>query len=185
MTESIEEIDARVAAGTRQLLSKLERDEWCTVAVLTKELDWNYVLRSTGRVVRKLRGRKMRAWPALMDEFGAALQFGDYFGENYPALDECLCDLDWLPTDKGYVLIIVNPEQVLTDDEDNHESPDAERSALVQLLQTAVDTYAEPIELGEYWDRPAVPFDVILVTDAEHRDEVVRRWKAAGAPLED
>jgi hypothetical protein len=47
-----------------------------------------------GRLVRVLRGRKMRMESHLMDEFGAALQFPRCFGENWLALEDCLCDLE-------------------------------------------------------------------------------------------
>lgn len=34
-----------------------------------------------------------------------AMQFPDYFGNNWDALDECLGDMDWLPAD-GYLLVL-------------------------------------------------------------------------------
>ena len=46
--------------------------------------------------VRTVRGRKMRTVGRLFDEMAAALQFPHYFGENWPAFDECLADIDWL-----------------------------------------------------------------------------------------
>ena len=51
----------------------------------------------------------MRRLPDLMNEFGAALQFFDGFGENWHALKECLSYLDeWLPA-TAYVLVVSNP----------------------------------------------------------------------------
>ena len=41
-----------------------------------------------GAAIRKLRGHKMHGVPELMEEFGAALQFFDDFGENWHALKE-------------------------------------------------------------------------------------------------
>ena len=46
--------------------------------------------------VRTVRGRKIRTVGRLFDEMAAALQFPYYFGENWPAFDECLADIDWL-----------------------------------------------------------------------------------------
>lgn len=34
---------------------------------------------------------------ALLEELDRRLQFPDYFGENWDALDECIRDLSWLP----------------------------------------------------------------------------------------
>ena len=34
---------------------------------------------------------------ALLDALYNALRFPDYFGGNWDALDECICDLSWLP----------------------------------------------------------------------------------------
>jgi hypothetical protein len=33
---------------------------------------------------------------ALLDALSVALHFPDYFGRNWNALDECICDLSWL-----------------------------------------------------------------------------------------
>src|SRR5713226_2851173 len=62
-----------------------------------------------------LRGSKMRTLDALFDEFGAALQIPGYFGENWPAFDECLNDLSWLPAE-AYVLILTQAEELLSAD---------------------------------------------------------------------
>jgi len=45
---------------------------------------------------RVLRASKMSTQQDLFNEFGAALQFGDYFGENWNAFNECINDLDWI-----------------------------------------------------------------------------------------
>lgn len=39
-----------------------------------------------------------------MDALQRALRFPDYFGNNWNALDECICDLAWLP--EGDVVLI-------------------------------------------------------------------------------
>ena len=45
------------------------------------------------------------------------MDFPDYFGHNWDALEECLTDLEWLPG-KGYVLLATGAEQILTADEE-------------------------------------------------------------------
>ncbi len=44
---------------------------------------------------------------ALFTEIADAFHFPDYFGHNWDALDECLADLDWIPSD-NYVLFVDN-----------------------------------------------------------------------------
>lgn len=40
---------------------------------------------------------------ALLSTLATGLNFPDYFGENWDALDECMRDLSWLPT--GHVIV--------------------------------------------------------------------------------
>lgn len=132
--------------------------------------------RDAGLTVRSVRGRKMRTVDRLFDEVAAALQFPHYFGENWPAFDECLSDMDWLPTESGIVIVILDANEVLRD------SPDSELEVLVRLIERAADHYAQPIERGEWWDRPAVPFHVVLQT--EQKTTALRgRWEGAGAAV--
>ena len=87
-------------------------------------------LREQGLETRWLRASKMRTANALFDEFGAALQFHPYFGENWDALDECLNDLDWLQGD-GAALFILDADQLLQD------APPEDGRILFEILQAA------------------------------------------------
>lgn len=129
-----------------------------------------------GLVVRTVRGRKMRAWQGVFDEFAAALQFPWYFGENADAMSDCITDLDWLPRQAGYVIVIDEPEEVLADAE-----PDALKR-LVTLLDDAREQWAQPVEQGEWWDRPAVPFHVVLRSSG-NATSASQRWTAAGGTV--
>ena len=120
----------------------------------------------------------MRTVSQLDDEFAAALQFPSYFGENWAAFDECVNDLAWLPPEAGYVVVITDPLLVLDD------SP-AEFEVLVRTLLSAIKQWATPIDAGEWWDRPAVPFNVVLATDQVSEGPVRQRWAGAGADLAD
>ncbi len=64
------------------------------------------------RAIRVVRGAKAETWPALFDEFAAALQFPYYFGENGAAFDECLADLEWLPAAE-HVVVVSHAARVL------------------------------------------------------------------------
>jgi RNAse (barnase) inhibitor barstar len=50
----------------------------------------------------------------LFDALGAALEFPDYFGRNWDALDESLRDLGWLDISAGLVVVIENAERLWT-----------------------------------------------------------------------
>ena len=127
-----------------------------------------------GLVVRIARGRKSRTRSALFDEFAAALQFPLYFGENEDAFDECLSELELLPRQAGFAILITEPEQVLAD------ADSTTMAWLVRSLRRAAQEWGEPIELGEWWDRPAVPFHVVLACEPEAVDGATRRWADAG-----
>ncbi|MFF4830282.1 barstar family protein [Streptomyces sp. NPDC001315] len=62
-----------------------------------------------------LDGAQMTSQAELFQEFKAKLQFPEYFGENWNALDECLADLDWLDR-LGYLLVIESGNSVLCDE---------------------------------------------------------------------
>ena len=49
---------------------------------------------------------------SFLEEFARGLDFPDYFGGNWDALEDCLRDLEWLSAE-AFVLIITNAEQVL------------------------------------------------------------------------
>lgn len=130
-----------------------------------------------GLTARLVRGRKMRTVSKLFDEVSAALQFPYYFGENWPAFDECLADMDWLPLRVGVVVVVVDAAEVLSDE------PAAELTTLVRAIAHASETYAEPIDSGEWWDRPPLPFHVVLQVQEGEEALLRTRWGASGAVL--
>ncbi len=132
-------------------------------------------LANTGLTVRVSRGRKMRRLPLMFDELAASLQFPLYFGENKDALNECLQDLEGLEVGSGIVLVWPEADQVLVDESES------ELGWLVETLRSAAEVWGASIEEGEWWDRPAVPFHLILVADPSTFDVARRRWDAAGA----
>jgi RNAse (barnase) inhibitor barstar len=62
--------------------------------------------------VRILRGKHCGTREELLDEFARGLDFPQYFGRNWDALEDCLTDLEWLSAE-AFVLIITNADQVL------------------------------------------------------------------------
>ena len=165
-------IDPRVLFEVRPAASLLlaESDD---KAAADAVLGWG----AAGLTVRVLRGRKMRTLDSLFDEVAAALQFPYYFGENWAAFHECLADMDWLPAGEGIVISVLQPDEVLSD------APGSELAVLVRIIRDAADTYGEPISLGEWWDRPALPFHVVLHAGPGEGDAVRRRWEDAGGVI--
>lgn len=118
----------------------------------------------------------MRRAMALFDEFGATMQFPDYFGENWPALDECLSDLSWMPA-KAYAVVVTRAEQVL------REEPIEMLGLLAGLFVKVANTWAVSVRKGEAWDRREVPFHFVLQVAPEHNDEFSLRWGALGVEI--
>lgn len=133
--------------------------------------NWNTDLRLAVRVVR---GRKMRGLAGVFDEFAAALQFPTYFGENKAAFDECIREADEFSRDAGLVVLLTEPDQVLVD-----ESVES-LSWLIWTLEAAAVEWGMPIALGEWWDRPALPFHVVLAGDSAAIADSTSRWGTAG-----
>lgn len=129
----------------------------------------------SGLTARVVRGRKMRTVGGVLDEFAAALQFPLYFGENKDAFNECISELEALPAGEGYVVMITEPEQVLADEDAR------ELNWLARALVSAAEEWAQPVDLGEWWDRPAVPFHVVLAGERGQVESAARRWSRAGA----
>lgn len=67
----------------------------------------------------------------LIASVAAALRFPAWFGGNWDALEDCLCDLSWLPA-AGYVLLFEGAAAV----------PSAERGTLLEILASAAASWA-------------------------------------------
>lgn len=120
----------------------------------------NYESRSSQFAVRVVRGNKMKRLDDLFDEFSAALQFPNYFGENYPAFDECICDLEWLPA-KGYVLLIPHSANLLS------EEP-VERNTFVRILAQACRYWATEPHAESPVKLEPTPFHILFhATESE------------------
>lgn len=131
---------------------------------------------AAGATVRIVRGENMRSTGALMAEVSAALQFPHYFGDNWPAFDECVSDMDWLMPTSAIIVLIRNAVEVLAGEADD------ELETFVRILSKATSEYAAAIDRGEWWDRAALPFHVVLHVPLDGINELTR-WQAAGAEL--
>ena len=102
----------------------------------------------------------MRTLNEMFERFVSGFEF-PYFGYNYNALVDNLADLQWLPA-CGYVLIVENARYLL-----EKEREDALQGLLENLCIVSKE-WAEPVTLGEWWDREGIPFHTILVFDEKH-----------------
>lgn len=125
-------------------------------------------------ITLRLRGNKMRNISALFNEFGAALQFPYYFGENGNAFDECINDLDWLIA-PGYVLIIHDADQLLVES----TSRDEQTQSIMAMLASAGEEWSRPVEGGAR-ARPSRPFHVVFQTDSDKAEMFRDRLKKLG-----
>jgi hypothetical protein len=131
---------------------------------------WSLLNQELCRVgLRFLRGKKMITLEGLDNEFGAALQFPWYYGENWAAFGECIRDLDWIPADT-YVLIITDSVSVLSE-----EGPE-QFSIFIRILESAGNEWSQPIE-----GRSPVPFHVIFQCGESDKSDIIARLTSAGA----
>lgn len=130
----------------------------------------------SGLTVRVVRGSRMLTSQRLFDECAAAFQFPWYFGNNWDALDECIADLDWLSRGVGWVIVITEAEQVLLGEPERLKT-------FMEILRRAHGDWAQPVTLGEHWDRPPIPFHVVLAAVRGLETAAIERWRAAGADL--
>lgn len=58
-----------------------------------------------GAYVSYLRGKRCQTENDFFREVSASFQFPWYFGENWAAFDECICDLEWLKFESIFLVI--------------------------------------------------------------------------------
>jgi hypothetical protein len=120
--------------------------------------------------VKVLRGKKMRTRADLFNEFAAVLQFPDYFGENWAALEECLDDLEWVRAE-GFVVLISNVTSVLS-----NEHPE-ERMILPRVLDRVCKDWATSHRVYPSKELKPAPFHVVfhaMQADLELARELLR-----------
>jgi RNAse (barnase) inhibitor barstar len=77
---------------------------------------------------------------ALLKDIAAALDFPDWFGQNWDALEDCLTDLSWRNA-TGHVLVFEKPQ------------PGDDLGVLIDVLQS----------VAEYWARRGKPFFAVFI----------------------
>jgi hypothetical protein len=77
---------------------------------------------------------------AMLQRFAASLEFPDWFGRNWDALEDCLTDLSWYEAD-GYVLLLHGADALAERRSDDY-------GVLVDVLGAC----------AQYWRGRGVPF---------------------------
>ena len=133
---------------------------WTSLLIVTAEQRAESLVRPlTGLALKVIKGRHCKTPANLFVEFARALEFPDYFGHNWDALEECLADLEWLPA-KGYILLIIDAEHVLPDDEVEYET-------FLEILRDAGETWGNgQAEMGA---RRATPFHVLFAVSEREK----------------
>jgi Barstar (barnase inhibitor) len=99
-----------------------------------------------------------------------------HFGENWNAFDECLADLEWLPSD-AHILIISNAVHVLEDE------PPGSFVDFLELVERVARERSEarPDDAGGQGPKP---FHVVLHTEPTDGPALERKLEAAGVPYD-
>lgn len=85
----------------------------------------------------------------LQAALALALKLPEWYGHNWDALVDCLCDLSWKPA-PGYLIFV--------------EGHDALRAAHPEDLDTLIEIFAEA---ADYWREADVPFWALLAPPAD------------------
>ncbi|MCU1529389.1 MAG: hypothetical protein JWP75_3152 [Frondihabitans sp.] len=134
---------------------------------------WN----AAGLAVRMVPGDAAATDAELFRTLARCLDLPVTFGETWEFLDETLGAVDeliGLDAEVGLVIVIEHPEAVLSS---------GRLEQLVAVLARAAHDWAAPVDDGDEWDRPAVPFHVVLAPDERRTPAWAARWLAAGATL--
>jgi Barstar, RNAse (barnase) inhibitor len=88
-------------------------------------------------VVARLEGESLVEAHDVFEQFSNALSFPAYFGWNWDALSDCLCDLSWCPSDR-YLVVIYHAEHMLVRSAD-------EREVFLSVLLRAAHEWQNPL----------------------------------------
>jgi hypothetical protein len=131
-----------------------------------------------GITARVLNGTRTVTGDGLFNEFASRFNFPAYFGYNWDALKDCLSDLEWLPG-FAYAAVIDQAFHLL------EREPEEKLKIFVDVMQNVAREWATPVDDGEYWDRPEVPFHILLQASAEQIPALKSRYRSIGVVLAD
>ncbi len=108
-----------------------------------------------GMTIIRVDGSKLRTKAEVFEQFGIAFKFPSRV-EVWDAFSDWMRDLTWLDEFSGIVLVIENAALILM-------GKPKERETFFAVLGHINAEWCQPIAQGEWWDRPAKPFHVLLI----------------------
>lgn len=102
-------------------------------------------------------GREMRTKDTFDVIFSDALHLPKYYGRNLNAMRDCLTDENVMDS-RGTILVFQNADRLLADESD------VMLDGVLDTIETIGYDWSQSIEEGNSWDRPAIPFHVVLET---------------------
>lgn len=106
--------------------------------------------RGAGRAFHRVDLSGATGKAALLSALARELRFPEWFGGNWDALQDALCDLSWLPQREGVVLLIDGAEAV--------------RAAAPAALDTLVDVLQSA---ARYWKGEGRPFLALVANSPD------------------
>jgi len=144
---------------------------WSSLLVVPPETTASALVKPPeGFLLRVICGAKCRTPAGTLKEFSRALEFPDYCGCNWDALEECLTDLEWLPA-KGYVVLITDAQAVIPDEEEEYET-------LLEILNDVGEAWSK----GQTSSGRRAPFHVFFGVSEAHRVKR-KHWGLDELPL--
>jgi RNAse (barnase) inhibitor barstar len=132
---------------------------------------------SPGAAVKSIRCRRCPTDARLFQEFGAALQFPEYMGSGWDALDDCLSDFDYLFPGERVFLILTRCNLLLNDENER-------RATLWSILKDTAYSYRHGNAPGEYPPRDPQHVRTIVHVDSGVEADVLNQLRKAGITTE-
>lgn len=102
----------------------------------------------SGAYVSYLRGKHCKTENDFLVEVAASFQFPYYYGENWPAFDECIQDLEWLNFSRIFVMF------------DDFSEAFRDHPSIQNILQDRIVKYWS--RAIDYWELEGKTFEVWL-----------------------
>ncbi|MGY6768867.1 barstar family protein [Komagataeibacter sp. NFXK3] len=107
-----------------------------------------------------LSGSLMQTPDVFYNEIYIQFHAPPYAGKNFNALRNILTDQSWIMNRSQYVVFCQNAEKILIKAKENA------LQGFLEILEAVGREWSQPVQQGEAWDRPAVPFHSILQVQA-------------------